>query len=64
MHRRHFLGLAAAIAAGLRCQPARAAFPVGSTGVWNGLLAAGQFIPAKMPLTPERVVLPRPDAET
>lgn len=31
---------------------------------WNGLLAAGQFIPAKMPLAPERIVLPRPDAET
>lgn len=64
MHRRHFLGLAAAIAAGLRSQPAQAALAVGSTGVWNGLLAAGQFIPAKMPLTPQRIVLPRPDAET
>jgi hypothetical protein len=31
---------------------------------WNGLLGAGQFIPAKMPLSLDRVVLPRPDAET
>lgn len=29
-----------------------------------GLLPTGLFIPAKMPLSPERVVLPRPDAET
>lgn len=64
MHRRHFLGLAAAIAAGLRSQSAQAALPIGATGVWNGQLAAGQFIPAKMPLTPQRIVLPRPDAET
>ncbi len=31
---------------------------------WDGMLAPGQFIPAKMPLSAARVVLPRPDAET
>jgi len=30
----------------------------------TGLLRAGHFMPAKMPLTAERVVLPRPDPET
>jgi len=64
MHRRRFLGLAAAVAAALGTRRTDAAPEFASTQRWNGLLAPGRFIPAKMPLTAQRVVLPRPDAET
>lgn len=64
MQRRRFLGITAVVAAGL----AWGRDPVARRGHrvqrWSGFLAAGQFIPAKMPLGPARVVLPRPDGET
>lgn len=64
MQRRHFLGLAAAVAASFGWRRSHAAVLGPPPARWNGFLAAGQFIPAKMALAPERVVLPRPDGET
>lgn len=66
MHRRQFLILPAGLLAGVggwRMAQALASVQE-SPRPWNGLLPAGQFVPAKMPLSPERVVLPRPDAQT
>lgn len=64
MQRRRFLGLAATVAASFGWRRSDAAMLGPPPERWNGLLAAGKFIPAKMPLAPERIVLPRPDAET
>lgn len=64
MQRRHFLGLAAAVAASFGWRRSHAAVLGPTPELWNGFLAAGQFIPAKMAFAPERVVLPRPDGET
>lgn len=68
MHRRKFLHIASSITAALGL-PSGRVLHAGETQAtshhaWDGFLAAGQFIPAKMPLTAERVVLPRPDSET
>jgi hypothetical protein len=64
MQRRLFIGLAVAVAGWFGLRRAHAALSGAAPARWNGLLPAGRFMAAKMPLTPERVVLPRPDSET
>ncbi len=64
MQRRHFLALGAAIAASFSWRRSDAAGFDPLPERWSGFLAAGEFIPAKMPFSPARIVLPRPDTET
>ena len=72
MKRRDILALPAAIAAvfgfprDLYAYGRPLGAPVGSAArqALHGLLPDGYYVSAKMPLNPDRVVLPRPDAET